>query len=140
MEGGSKQHVLLSSLQQSESLRLCPVEKVNEALVAGATHRFDLSAVLVHLEGGHGLDAGSLRRFRVRINVDLLEDELGVLGHLAGVDGSDALARRAPGRREVDNEGLASLGRCDCCVEGSLVCEHHVTVVSHIYYFCWLVG
>ena len=101
------------------------LEQIAKALLGGAFHLFDLNAVLVHLEGGHARKAGGFRSLIVCVSINLVKGELGEPIDQFLENGADALARRAPGGCEVDNEGLATVGSSDGRVEVSLGCEHN---------------
>ena len=107
-----------------------PLKKVNEASVTGTFHRLNFGAVLIDFEGGHALDACCLSGFLVRVYVDLLKSEHGVIGNFGYKDGADSLARWAPRGGEIDNEGLATVLRFfKSSVIGGSISKHHISMV-----------
>ena len=80
-----------------------------EFVLAGADKLSNLSAVLVHLKGGHGGDLAGLRDVAGGVDVHL--DEHHGRGGLSQLleDGSDHSAGGAPRGREVDDDGLAGV-------------------------------
>ena len=118
-------NLIVLSLTQS---RLGLVEEGEEALVGGSLHLLDHLAALEDLEGGHALDAGSLRDVARLVDVALLHHELGEVGNVALVDRTDPLAWRAPRSSEIDDKGLiASLKGFELFE----VLDVEVSVVSH---------
>ena len=102
------------------------VEEIEESLVGSTLHLLELNTVLVDLEGRHALDSSGGGALSVGINIEFLHGELGVGSDVTLIDGSNTLARRAPGGSEVDNEGLATVGSsCDSGIEFSLGSEVH---------------
>jgi hypothetical protein len=104
-----------------------------ELLLGGTNELLDLRAVLVEVEGGHGRDAKTASQIGNLVNVDLQENNIGVLSaekklvsvrvteaqdntwhenfcneHIPELlnEGSNALARAAPGGEEVHNNQL----------------------------------
>ena len=103
------------------------IEQIDEALVASSLHLLDLGTILVDLESGHALDAGSLCTLGVGVNIELLQDKLGIAGNVAFKNGSNALAGWAPGGGEVDDEGFATIGgSLNSGIESCLVSEVEV--------------
>ena len=91
------------------------------ALFAGQLQLAEHFAVHVDLERGHVQNFSGPRALRIGIDIQLLEDELGVYFNLRLVDRSNPLARRAPFRSEVDDQGLAAVLNLG---ESSLVLSH----------------
>ena len=114
---------------------LGPVEEVYQAGVTGTLHLLDFCAVFVDLKRRHALDSSCLGALSIGIDVELLEDELGVVWNVAHKDGSNSLAGWAPGRSEVNNQGLASVpGSRDSGLVSRQVRNHHVrVVVCHLF-------
>ena len=79
------------------------------ALFAGQLHLAEFLAVHVDLERGHVQNFRGPRALRIGINIHLSEDELRVYVNLRLVNWSNPLARRAPFRSEVDDQGLAAI-------------------------------
>lgn len=65
-----------------------------------------LLPTLVQQECGHSADANVRRRLRQLVDVDLVELGLRVLETQLSDFGSDGLARAAPGREAVDDDGF----------------------------------
>ena len=87
---------------------LVVLNEVKDALLGSALELGNLSAVLVDLESGHALNAGLLGDFGSSVNINLAEGHhVALLVSDVLEDGSDALARRAPRGREVNDQGLA---------------------------------
>lgn len=84
-------------------------EELFEGPFAAQLHIAEYFAVHVDLERGHVQNVSGPRALRIGINIQLLEDELGVFFNLRLVDRSYLLARRAPFRSEADNQGLAAV-------------------------------
>ena len=99
------------------------LEQIAKALLGGALHLFDLNAVLIHLEGGHARKAGGFCSLFVSVSINFVKGELGEPIDQFQENGADALARRAPAGREVDHEGLATVGSSDCGLKVSLGLE-----------------
>merc|ERR1719198_195434 len=94
-----------------------------DLVLRGARELVHLGAVLVVLEGGHGLDAARPRRLLVLVHVDLDKDHVGHLLRELLEDRSDALARPAPRGGEVDHHELVA-GVGEGLVKRRLVREH----------------
>ena len=121
---GKAFHFFLSSCLGS-------IEQVDETLVAGTFHLFELGAILIDLEGGHALDSCFLGGSRVSIYVDLLQHEFWKISNFGLVDGSNSLARRAPGGGEIDNERFSTCGRLNSSLVGCKISEIHISMVCH---------
>lgn len=100
--------IIFSKIKQFNIYFLCSV-LLDEGLelVAGADDLLELLAVLEEEEGGDGGDAVLSREVAGLVDVDLEEDDVGVLLGEGDELGGHHPAGAAPGGEEVDDDELA---------------------------------
>ena len=97
----------------SASIYLGFVKEFDQAPIVGSLQLIDFLAVLIDFKRGHAIDFSFLGALSIGVNIQFLEDELGVFGDKTHKNGPDLLAGSAPSRSEVDNQRFAAA--CSGC-------------------------
>ena len=115
---------------QQASTHLGSVKEFDKVLFVVSLLHVDFLAVFIDLKRGIALDFSGLGAPFIGVSIQLLEDELGVVGDVTRKNGSDILAGWAPSSSEVDNQRFSAVGSgCNSCQVVSFGCQHHVSVI-----------